>query len=331
MTTVAVAGTGRIAREHIAALTAVPGVRVGHVVGSDHDRAEAVAALAPGASATTDLGEVLADRSVDGVDVCGATPEHARVAVRAADAGKHLLIEKPVALDLAELARIERAVDVNGVHLLVGQTVRFQPAVTAVARAVTVGEVGDVRLLRIGWYTGYVWPQGWRGWQLDPARSGGHPVHNGTHAFDLAVWLLAGRTPRRVFVRQFRTFSPDVPVPDSFHATVRFDDDSLVLVELCYALRRHGDSLRRLLVIGERGTLTHTDDGWSGLHSAASIPPSAGVTDAMHHQMAHWVSVLRGESEPSTTSAQVRSALATAVAAQRSLESGRAEEVRLDG
>lgn len=131
------------------------------------------------------------------------------------------------------------------------------------------------------------------------------------------------RTPARVFTRAFRTFSPDIPVPDSFLTTVRFDDDSLALVELSYALRRHGDSLRRLLVVGSRGTLQQVGHGESGLHSAVERPPSPAVADAMRLQCQHWAAVLDGRSEPLVTSDQMRRALGTALAAQESLVTGR--------
>ncbi|GHE42124.1 inositol 2-dehydrogenase [Streptosporangium violaceochromogenes] len=324
---VAILGSGGIAREHAAALARLPGVEVRYVVGGDLARSRGVAALAPGAVATTDLERALADPAVQGVDVCGVTPLHAPLTIRAARAGKHVHVEKPAALSMAGLHEMIAEVRARRLTLMTGQTVRFQPGVAALHRAVAAGEIGAVHLLRVGWYTGYVWAGGWRGWQLDPARSGGHPVHNGTHAFDLLVWLMRDRRPTRVFVRSFRTLSPDVPVPDSFHATVRFDDGSLALVELSYALRERGASLRRVLAVGDRGTLRHEDDGDSGLHSEAARAPSASVDGAIGAQMAHWAAVLRGETEPITTPRQMCLTLATALAAQRSLVTGRAVDV----
>ncbi|MEB0014965.1 Gfo/Idh/MocA family oxidoreductase, partial [Glaciimonas sp. Cout2] len=75
---------------------------------------------------------------------------------------------------------------------------------------VASGDIGDPKLLHVTWYTGHVWPNGWRGWQLDTALSGGHPVHNGTHSIDLAVWLMNSR-PVEVFARQFATFAANMP------------------------------------------------------------------------------------------------------------------------
>ncbi|MER7334206.1 MULTISPECIES: Gfo/Idh/MocA family oxidoreductase [unclassified Micromonospora] len=323
---IAILGTGAIAREHAAALARVPGVRVTHVAGSDLTRAAAVAAHAPGAVPSDDPVAILADPTVDAVDICEATPDHARWTIAAGQAGKHVHVEKPAALTVEDFDAMVSATEGAGRSLMVGQTVRFQPAIRALQAALAAGDIGTARLLHVSWYAGYVWPRGWRGWQHDPAQSGGHPVHNGTHALDLAVWLTA-RRPVRVFVRAFPSFAADMPVPDSFHVTVRFDDGSLALLEISYALRRHGELLRRIMVAGTTGTLFHSTEDDPRLVSDAARPAPSSVEDAMFHQLRHWADTLRGDASPIVTNGQVRTALAAAVAAQRSLESGQPVEV----
>ncbi|HEY0698674.1 MAG TPA: Gfo/Idh/MocA family oxidoreductase [Micromonospora sp.] len=323
---VAVLGTGAIAREHVAALARIPGVRVTHVAGSDLTRAAAVAAHAPGAVASADPAAILADPAVDAVDICEATPEHARWTIAAGHAGKHVHVEKPAALTVEDFDAMVAATEGAGRSLMVGQTVRFHPAVRTLQSAVASGDIGAARLLHVSWYAGYVWPRGWRGWQHDPAQSGGHPVHNGTHALDLAVWLTA-RRPTRVFARAFPSFAADMPVPDSFHVTVRFDDDSLALLEISYALRRHGDVLRRIMVAGTTGTLFHSTENDPGLVADAARPAPSSVEDAMFHQLRHWADTVRADALPIVTNEQVRAALAAAIAAQRSLELGQPVEV----
>lgn len=323
---VAIIGAGAIAHDHAAALHGLPGVRVSHVLSSDPSRSAAVAARAPGAVPTTDAAAVLADPEVVGVSICTATPAHAEWAVRAAESGKHVHVEKPVALSLADFDAMAEACRRAGVTFMVGQTVRFQPVVSELASAVRSGEIGRPRLLHLSWYTGHAWPGGWRAWQLDPARSGGHPVHNGTHALDLATWLFQ-RRPVRVFARGFPTFAAEMPTPDSFHLTVRFDDGSLALIELSYGLTRTGDFLRRYVLAGETGTLTHSTADEPALISEAAKPPPASITGAMDRQLDHWVRLMRGEVEPIVRLDQVRATLAAALAAQESLITGRAVEV----
>ncbi|WP_353649186.1 Gfo/Idh/MocA family oxidoreductase [Nakamurella sp. A5-74] len=321
---VAVIGSGAIARDHLAALAQIPELDVRYVYGSDLSRATAVAAHYPGAIPTTDLDRVLADPAVHGVDIVNATPDHARVAVAAGRAGKHVHVEKPAALNVEDFDAMTAATAATS--LMVGQTVRFQPAVATLAAAVRAGSIGRPRLTHVSWYTGYVWPGGWRGWQLDREKSGGHPVHNGSHCLDLAVWLL-GRAPVRVFARSFPSFAAGMQVPDSFHLTVRFDDDSLALLEISYALRKHADVLRRIVVAGTEGTLAHSTEDDPGLHSDAIRPAPSSVENAMTAQLTHWAEVITGRAAPLVRAVEVRTALITALAAQRSLDTGRAVEI----
>lgn len=319
---IALIGAGGIARDHVAAYARIPGVRVSHVVDMDAGRAQSLAAPL-GAAWSTDAAAALAAPHIDAVDICTPSETHAALAIAAAERGKAVHVEKPAALSLADFDAMVMAAERHGVPLMVGQTARFQPVNAEIAREIATGSVGRLRVLHITWYAGHVWEGGWRAWQLDPARSGGHPLHNGIHALDLAVWLF-GRTPTRVFARGFRTHAPTMGIPDSFHITARFDDGSMALLEISYALRTRGDSLRRILAVGESGSLSHSTEEDPQVYSDGVHLPSPSVEDAMYHQLRHWVATLRGEEEPVVKAAEVRGALAAALAAQVSLERGTA-------
>lgn len=322
---VAIIGAGMIAHSHAGALGRIPGVRVTHVVGTGLGDAQEVARLAPGATPTTDRRAALADPRVNAVVICTPTDSHASLSIEAMHLGKAVLVEKPAALSLADFDRMTATAEATGVTLMVGQTSRFQPVHLELHRAVREGNVGPLRALKLTWYAGYVWPRAWRAWQLDVSRSGGHPVHNGVHPLDLVTWLL-GQTPKRVFARSFRTFSPDIPMPDSFHITVRCES-ALALVELSYGLTPPGANLRRLLAIGEQGTIQHRSDGEEELLTGTAPVAAPSLDRAMDHELAHWVATLRGEAEPLVRADEVRATLAAALAAQRSLESGRAVDI----
>ena len=316
---VTVVGTGACAVEHLRALQQVPRLRVRWVAGRDLARAEELARLV-GARATTDIHAAVTDPHVQAVDVVNATPGHAPWTIVAGHAGKHVHVETPAALSLAQLDAMTAAT--RHTSLLVGQTVRFQPAVARLARAAQSGEVGTPRLLHISWYTGHAWPGGWRSWQLDPTLSGGHPVHNGTHILDAATWLL-GSAPAEVFARGVRTFSPDMESPDSFQVQLRTADGGLATLELCYALRQRGDMLRRVVLVGTGGTLRHSTEDEPGLTSDAARPAPISLEGALRDQLEHWADVVTGAARPLVRPDQVRGALAGALAAQRSLVTGR--------
>lgn len=320
---VALIGAGGIAQDHVAAYARIPDMRVSHIVDTDAARARSLAAHAGNTAWSTDPQAVFTAPDVDVVDICTPSETHAALAIAAAEHGKAIHVEKPAALSLADFDAMVAATERHGVSLMVGQTARFQPVNTDIASAIAAGTIGRLRVLHLTWYAGHVWAGGWRAWQLDPMRSGGHPLHNGIHALDLAIWLF-GRTPTRVFTRGFRTFAPTTGIPDSFHMTVRFDDGSFALLEIAYALRQRGDALRRILAIGEAGSLSHSTEDDPQLYSDGVHLPSPAIEDAMYHQLRHWVATVRGEESSIVKNAQVRHALAAALAAQESLETGRA-------
>lgn len=327
MFNVALVGTGAFAHEHLGALEQIPGVTVAYVVGSDRRRTQALADRIPGAVATTRLDDVLSDPTVHAVDICNRTPQHAPMAIAAALAGKHVHVDKPAALSVADFDEMVAAAHSGGVSLMVGQTVRFQPIIAKMRSAIDRGDIGSPRLLHVSWYTGHVWPGGWRGWQHDLEKSGGHPVHNGTHILDLAVWLL-GSEPVEVMTRGFSTFAAEMPMPDSFSTIVRFADGSLATLELCYALRQSGDSLRRIVVAGESGTLKHSTEDDPGLSAPSLKVAPASVLGGLNAQLNHWVRAVQGREPFVVQNHQVRAALAAAIAAQESLVTGK--PVRID-
>lgn len=322
---IAIIGAGAIAHEHVAAYARIPGVRVVQVIDRHADRARRLAAQAGEARWSTD-GEAPWAADIDAVDICTPSDAHAALAIAAAAHGKAIHVEKPAALSLADFDAMVTATEQAGVSMMIGQTARFQPINTEIAHAVAAGTIGRLRVLHVTWYAGHVWLDGWRAWQLDPTRSGGHPVHNGIHALDLAVWL-SDRSPVRVFARGYRTFAPAMGIPDSFHITVRFDDGSLALLEIAYSLKARGDSFRRILAVGETGSLSHSTDDDPRLVSDGVHLPADAIEGAMERQLRHWVATLRGEAEPIVRHREVRDALAAALGAQRSLETGAAVQL----
>jgi predicted dehydrogenase len=317
---IALIGAGGIAQDHAAAYARIPDVRVSHVLDTDARRAHALA-MRIGAEWSTDAAAIFALPDIDAIDICTPSETHATLTIAAAERGKAIHVEKPAALALADFDAMVTATERHRVALMVGQTARFQPVNSEIARGIAAGSIGRLRVLHVTWYSGHVWADGWRAWQLDPARSGGHPVHNGIHALDLAIWL-SGRQPTRVFTRGFRTFAPKMGIPDSFHMTVRFDDDSMALLEISYALRTRGDALRRILAVGESGSISHSTEEDPAVYSDGVHLPSPSIEDAMYYQLRHWVATLHGDEEPIVKTAEVRGALAAALAAQVSLENG---------
>lgn len=188
---IAIVGHGFMARTHAEAYAALgERVDVRYVVGRDRERAGALAESC-GAIATDDLDEVLADDAVHAVDVCVPTDAHRDIAVRALTADRHVLLEKPIALDLDDADAIIAASERSAAFLMVGLVLRFWPEYVALDRLVADGEIGRPRVFSGSRLSP---PADWNTWMADVSRSGGVVVDLLPHDIDQALDLLGPAT-----------------------------------------------------------------------------------------------------------------------------------------
>ena len=149
MLNIALVGAGTMGRLHAGNFSQIAGCRVAKVYDELEQAARAVAEDL-GAEAVSDPESALAD--VDLVIVACPTPAHADYCCMAAQAGKHIFCEKPLARTLEQGERIVEAVDEAGISMMVGHVVRFFPeyaAATAEVQSGAIGRAGMVRTSRI--------------------------------------------------------------------------------------------------------------------------------------------------------------------------------------
>lgn len=155
------------------------------------ERAEALAALL-GARPYHTLADALAAEDVDAVDVRLPHPQHAGAVLQAVRAGKHVLVEKPLATTVADGVAMVREADRAGVKLAVAENYRFFGAVAAARRAIDEGAIGRLLVLRTQRVLeiGGIW--GRDGWRFDASRAGGGVLMDqGCHQVNL-MRALAG-------------------------------------------------------------------------------------------------------------------------------------------
>jgi predicted dehydrogenase len=330
--TVAILGGGFMGASHAANYRTLEGrVRVKTVASRRSERAAAVAGSV-GAELTADVGAAIADPEVDVVDICLPTPLHRETAEAALAAGKHVFLEKPIALTLEDADAIVAAAERSGKLFMVGLVLRFWPEYVELRRRVAAGELGRplaVSTVRLSP------PADWNDWMADAAQSGGVPVDLLIHDFDQMNWLLG--TPRRVYAR--------APVPGHVLAVVDYDG-AQGLAEGSMAMPRSYPFSSNVRVLGEDGvgeyafSAAPAEDGGNIGASAAPrglrLYPSSGdpVTvpvasaDPWGPEIAYFVDcVEQGRAPEQGTGRQARQALTVSIAAARSLESGRPEDV----
>ncbi|MHB8892008.1 MAG: Gfo/Idh/MocA family protein [Candidatus Limnocylindrales bacterium] len=188
---VAIVGLGLIARTHATAYRQLADlVDLVAVCDIDRDRATAFGAEF-GARPVFDLADVISDPAVDVVDLILPHHVHRQASIAVLDAGKHLLLEKPVAGSYTESEAILRRAEASGVHFMVAENTRYARAYIAVERLLRAGAIGDVvhaRTFLRSNEKGHLSMPGY--WRTQFAMGGGLILDTGAHTFYLLKWLL---------------------------------------------------------------------------------------------------------------------------------------------
>ena len=189
---VGIYGVGWAASQHIAAFQKNPHTEVTWLCGRDEARVRANLAKAeldlPAARVTTRFEDLLEARDVDIIDIATPNHLHAAEAIAAAQAGKHLLLEKPTGLDEAELSGIRDAVRRAGVRTIVSFELRYNPFLRFARWMRTSGRLGEIRFARAQYLSRVTdWYPGWA-WVRTKASGRSHLLAAGCHAVDALRW-----------------------------------------------------------------------------------------------------------------------------------------------
>jgi predicted dehydrogenase len=144
VTQVGVIGTGYWGPKHVRNFSELPDARVAMVADLDEARLAEIRTQYPSVRTTTDVNELLADPNIAGVVIATPVSTHARLAAAALRAGKHVLVEKPLAASSQECESLMRLAAERSLVLMVGHTFLYNPAVVMLRELVLSGEIGDV-------------------------------------------------------------------------------------------------------------------------------------------------------------------------------------------
>ena len=183
--TVGVVGYGWVTGAHITALQLVPGVRVVAVCSSrELDAAELEKRHGAHIEVLHDLDELLARPDIDVIDICSRSNLHAAQATAAARAGKHLIVEKPIALSLGDLRGLEAAVRDSNVRTCVCFEVRYSPQFTETKRLLDQGMLGELHYAELDYYDAVGPTFGQYEWNRLKVGGGSSLLSAGCHAVD---------------------------------------------------------------------------------------------------------------------------------------------------
>jgi phthalate 4,5-cis-dihydrodiol dehydrogenase len=246
---VGILGAGFFGAFHARAIAATEDVRLVAVCAENQALADTFAAE-HGGKPYGDWRAMLDDRAVDAIAITAPHHLHCEFAVAALAAGKHVLLEKPMARSVAECSRIIASAAANRRKLMVGQIMHFVWPCLVAREILDRGELGkpmtgSSSLMKI-------WMEAnRRGWHLDPATGGGMLMTAGIHALDQLVWLMNGRVGS-VSAAMNASFH-DQKADDSAMMLLRFDDGRFAQVASIGF--RDGGGTFDIDLVCERGTL----------------------------------------------------------------------------
>jgi UDP-N-acetyl-2-amino-2-deoxyglucuronate dehydrogenase len=336
-----IVGAGVIAAMHADAIATLPGARLVAVTDVAAGAATAFAA-ARGGAAEPDLDALLARDDVDVVCVCVPSGLHAEVGVRAAKAGKHLVVEKPIDVTLEAADRLIEAARTAGVALTVISQHRFDPGLTELKRLIGDGTLGRLVLGEAStkWYRtqGYYDSAGWRG---SRAMDGGSLMNQGVHYVDLLRWCMG---PVTEVTAVCTTQAHQIEVEDTALAIVRFSSGAVGTILSSTAA--YPGFPQRLEITGTEGTVIIEDgqiarrafgararadggdreDGGDGrLPGTAEVGSDPAALDVSGHaaQIADLLAAIDDGREPAVGGQAGRDALQIVCAVYESARSGR--------
>jgi UDP-N-acetylglucosamine 3-dehydrogenase len=244
---VGVIGLGDFGERHVQALKSIEGVDVVAVCSRSRERAEEVARRYGVRRWYTEREKIVGDDQIDAVTVATADDDHVEPTVLAAEAGKDVLLEKPIATTLQDSDRIISAVQRYGVIFMVGHILRFDRRYRLVKNMCERGEVGRVGSM----YARRLGRRRAAGIYLDRVSP---PVQTGVHDIDIMRWI-TGREVIQVSGFSARIFS--YKYPDVFWTVIKFDNGCVGVVENGFLL---SDNFPHFIdsqfeMVGEKATI----------------------------------------------------------------------------
>jgi len=249
---------------HVPAFARLDGVEITALADGGSGRAAELAAALPSAPSVYACGEeLIATENIDVVSIATPPQFQLNLVLAAINAGKGVLCEKPLGLSVAESEAMFQAAEYHKVNTSVGFEMRYDRGISALAKVVHAGRVGDVDNISVKWLTGGGNnPKRVNSWRDDKNKCAGIIGEYGVHVFDYARWILQSRissvhakAETAVMRRPDKngTMHP-VTVPDSFDVDCEFENGATgQFVVSNVSSTDHG---HKVAVTGDKGTIS---------------------------------------------------------------------------
>jgi myo-inositol 2-dehydrogenase/D-chiro-inositol 1-dehydrogenase len=266
-------GFGAWGSHHARAIVESPGAELAGIAARSEESQQAARAAHPGVRVVGDHRELLADPTVEVIDAVLPSHLHHPIGLEVLRAGKHLLMEKPLALRETDCDDLVHAAREGGRLLAVGHELRLSALWGKAKEMLDAGAIGEPQYLLIE-----LWRRPYRlgadGWRYDATRVGNWILEEPIHFFDLARWYFAGLgEPISVYARANSRQPGHPELQDNFSAIVNFPRGAYAIIAQTLSAFEHHQVVK---ITGTRGSLAAT---WSGAQDRTFHP----VFGLKHH------------------------------------------------
>jgi predicted dehydrogenase/threonine dehydrogenase-like Zn-dependent dehydrogenase len=295
-------------------LKKVKGASIRAIAASSGINAKPMAEKYGAAYITTKIDEVLDDEEVDAVVISTRHHLHAPIALQALKAGKHVMVEKPMAVTPADAVRIEGLAREKGLHLIVGHNRRYAPLTRRLlaSRPTSGGAMMQ--------YTVSIRPLPAGHWTINEEEGGGRLLGESDHFFDI-LNLFAGSPPRSVSAAALLAGEQKLFESCDFSVQIQYENGSVG--QLLYTDLGHARFPRERLEVFCGGAVLRLEDyGRAEALSTRGWKSKGKVRMGHDEELANFVGVILGKEKPSGTAADGLAATLVAQGAYRSLQTG---------
>jgi len=280
----------------------------------------------------TDYIDLLEQDDVDAVIVCTPPYLHAENSIAAAEAGKHIICDKPLATNLSDADRMISSAKKVGVKLMYGETERFNPIWIRCKELLDQGALGKPILIRTyRCMSMYNYPP-WKTWLRDPEKEGGGAVMESCHDLYIVRWFMG--EVKRVYV-EMGTFACEQSAEDSCLVLLRFKNDAIGSVTHSWCKKSGYES--KVDILGTEGDLSvnGANDYPISLVSTREVAQNVelplGWTYPRHvfmEEFLHFIDCILQDREPLVTGEDGKAILQIVAAAYESAKTEKAIEIR---
>ena len=328
---VAVIGNGGIFQiAHAPAWQKVSAAEVVANCDVDLNLAEQASQIFAGSRGFSDVDDMFRNVDFDIVDICTPHGSHAELSIKALDAGKHVIVEKPIALTLEDAAAVMDATRRSDGQLFVAHTRRFDRRWIEVKQQLSSGRIGEP--VAASWHE-----RSWAGFPPDSWRwhpqNGGILADLGVHVADLFAWFFED-SPTEVYARTrcVRPEAKDYGTPDFAVVQLTYGNARQALIELSWTHPQgQAPFYSSLEVIGTKGKIRLSDQDSApmvvvknGIDVPRYSPLLSTFPSAFADELSHFVDCAMNGSEPRITPRDAYWATAAVIKAQDSARSGEA-------